>query len=77
MRLSSYDIECIEKKAKNFIDSDMSRHHTIAEIATHTGISPTKLKKDFKQLFGTGLYHYLKKQGWIKPYTLLNTPKNH
>lgn len=59
MRISSYDMACIEK-AKKLIDSDPSRHHTIDEIATHTGISPTKLKKDFKLLFGTGLYHYLK-----------------
>jgi AraC family transcriptional activator of pyochelin receptor len=70
MRLSSYDIECI-KKAKNFIDSDMSRHHTIAEIASHTGISPTKLKKDFKELFGSGLYHYLKETRMDKALYLI------
>jgi AraC-like DNA-binding protein len=58
MKLTSYDIECIQK-AKAFIDADMSRHHTIAEIASHAGISETKLKRGFKALIGTGLYHHL------------------
>jgi AraC-like DNA-binding protein len=59
MKLTSYDIKCIQK-AKAFIDADLSRHHSIFEIASHACTSPTKLKRGFKELTGTGVYHYLK-----------------
>lgn len=71
----SEDIERIQI-AKNFIDSDMSRHHSIPEIATHAKISATKLKAGFRELFGMGLFHYLIEQRMQKAkYLLENTDK--
>jgi len=72
MRLSSYDLECIES-AKAFIDADLNRHHTIAEIAAHSGINTSKLRVGFKQLYGHGLYHYLREQRLEKAKYLLET----
>jgi AraC-like DNA-binding protein len=76
MRLTPYDIECIQK-AKAFIDADMSRHHTIPEIAAHAHINTSKLRAGFKALFGTGLFSYLKEQRLQEgKYLLENSHKN-
>jgi AraC-like DNA-binding protein len=61
MKLSVYDIECIQR-AKDFIDADVTSHHSIEEIAAYSSMSGTKLKQRFKQLYGVGLFHYLKDQ---------------
>ena len=75
MQLSSYDIECIQG-AKAFIDSDVTRHRSIREIAAYSGLSATKLKEGFKTLFAMGLYHYLKQQRLEKgKYLVENTDK--
>jgi AraC-like DNA-binding protein len=76
MRLSSYDIECIQR-AKSFIDSDMRHHHSISEIAGYAFINSSKLRAGFKQLFGSGLFHYLAEQRLQKgKYLLENTEKS-
>jgi AraC-like DNA-binding protein len=76
LRLSSYDIECIQR-AKDFIDSDMRHHHTISEIAEYALINSSKLRTGFKELFGLGLFHYLKEQRLQKgKYLLENTEKS-
>ncbi len=36
MKLTPYDTECLYL-AKKYIDADMTRHHTIPEIAEHAG----------------------------------------
>ena len=59
MRLTTYDIECIEN-AKKIIDADISRHFTISAIAQQVTLGSTKLKEAFKKHFGKGLYTYLK-----------------
>ena len=75
MHLTSYDIECLEK-ARALVDADISRHYTISEITRYAGISATKLKAGFKQLFGTGLYHYQKELRLSKAkYLLENSDK--
>jgi len=76
MRLSSYDIECIQR-AKNFIDSDIRHHHRISEIAAYALINSAKLRAGFKQLFGSGLFHYLAEQRLRQgKYLLENTDKS-
>ncbi|HEY8660113.1 MAG TPA: AraC family transcriptional regulator [Hanamia sp.] len=75
MHLTDYDIECI-KKAKDFIDANFKRHHPIAEIAAYAGISQTRLKKEFKEIFNKGLYEYLHEGAMLKAVSLLeNTDK--
>lgn len=72
MRFSDYDIECIQS-AKAFIDADLNRHHTIAEVAVHCGINTSKLRLGFKVLYGQGPYHYLKEQRLEKAKYLLES----
>jgi AraC family transcriptional regulator, transcriptional activator of the genes for pyochelin and ferripyochelin receptors len=75
MNLSVYDIECIQR-AKDFIDADVTRHHSIQEIATYSGISATRLKEGFKSFFGKGLFQYLKdKRLQQGKYLIENTDK--
>jgi AraC-like DNA-binding protein len=75
MKLSVYDIECIQR-AKDFIDSDVTRHRSIQEIAAYSGMSATRLKEGFKLSFGKGLFHYLKDQRLEKgKYLVENTDK--
>ena len=75
MHLSSYDIERLQK-VKALIDTNVTRHHSIREIALYAGMSTTKLKDGFKELYGMGLYHYLKKQRLEKgKYLVENTDK--
>ena len=76
MHLSDYDIECINK-AKDFIYANFKSHHPIAEIALYAGISQTRLKNGFKEIFGKGLYEYLHEGAMLKAESLLeNTDKN-
>jgi len=70
MHFNEYDIECLEK-AKAFIDADISRHRTIAELAHQSGIGETKLKKGFKEYYGSSLFAYLRTQRMIKAASLL------
>jgi AraC-like DNA-binding protein len=75
VRLTTYDIECIEN-ARKIIDADISRHFTIEYLAGKAGVGKTKLKKLFKEYFGSGLFTYLQKQRMIKAAELIiNTKK--
>jgi AraC-like DNA-binding protein len=56
MKLTPNDIECIHA-ARNMILQDV-HHRTIRQIAEASMLSPTKLKKGFKMIFGTGLFEY-------------------
>ena len=58
MQFTSHDIECLYA-ARKLILKDVTRHYTIEEIATHVMLSPTKLKKGFKKVFGVGLFEHL------------------
>ena len=75
MYLNDYDIECINK-AKDYIDANFKRHHPISEIAAYAGMSQTRLKKGFKEIFGKGLYEYLHEGAMLKAQSVLeNTHK--
>ncbi len=45
--------------AKEFIDSHLSTHYSILQIAREIGINEQDLKKGFKELFGKGMFEYL------------------
>ena len=45
--------------AKEFIDSHLSTHYSILQIAREVGINEQDLKKGFKELFGKGMFEYL------------------
>jgi AraC-like DNA-binding protein len=48
------------KEVQKFITSDICRHFTIKELAERFQISPTAMKKNFKSVYGTSIYAYLR-----------------
>ena len=48
------------KNVQAHIISNLARHYTLSELAAYAGISETALKCDFKGVFGTSVYAYLK-----------------
>lgn len=53
------------------IESDVSLHFTIKEIAEKVGTNPYSLKLDFKETYGMGPYEYLLKLRLEKATELL------
>lgn len=70
MTFHHYDIERIQQ-AKKLIDADISRHHTIIDIAQQIALGKTKLKEGFRIYYGKGLYTYLREQRMIKALELV------
>jgi len=70
VQFTDYDIECI-KRAKSIIDADISRHINIATIAQKSGIGETKLKRGFKEYYGSSPFTYLREQRMIKAGQLI------
>jgi AraC-like DNA-binding protein len=68
---SPHTILNVFKKAKKVIDTDISRHFSIASLAETSGIGATGLKRGFKQLYGLGLFAYLQKQRMLQAAALL------
>jgi len=72
MSLTQHDIECLFA-AREMIAADISRHYTIEQIAMHVGLSTTKLKKGFKELFKTTLFEYLETERMEKAKELMRS----
>jgi AraC-like DNA-binding protein len=72
MSLTQHDIECLFA-AREMIAADISRHYTIEQIAMHVGLSATKLKKGFKELFKTTLFEYLETERMEKAKVLMRS----
>jgi AraC family transcriptional activator of pyochelin receptor len=60
-------------RAKSLITLDEQYHYSIPEIAREVGLNEVKLKKGFKQVFGTGLYGFLMTTRMEKATELLGT----
>lgn len=59
MILSAYDKDQLTY-IKTLVDKDISRHYTIDELARLAALGTTKLKIGFKQVYGKGIYTYLR-----------------
>lgn len=46
--------------AKEFIDANLPYHFSITRIALHVGLNEQKLKEGFSEIFGKGLFEYLR-----------------
>lgn len=57
--LKQHDIEKIHY-VKNFMDKNISKTFSLIELSREAGINDFKLKKGFKELFGTTVFGYLK-----------------
>jgi|UPI0005920290 AraC-like DNA-binding protein len=57
--LKQYDIQKI-KEARKILTSDLTNAPTIMELSRLSGINQQKLKKGFKQIYGTTISRYLR-----------------
>ena len=57
MQLTPDDIESLYR-ARSMILEDTAHHYSIQQIASACLLSPTKLKKGFKMIFGMGIFEY-------------------
>lgn len=60
----SFSLGYVERihQAKEFIDMHLPVHFSIGDIAHKVGINEQKLKHGFKEIYGMGLYKYLREQ---------------
>jgi len=58
-------------QAKSLITNDERYHYSIQQLAAQVGLNEFKLKKGFKQVFGTGLHGFLMKVRMDKAQELL------
>lgn len=57
--LKSHDLEKIHH-VKSFIDNNITKSFTLIDLAREAGINDFKLKKGFKEVYGTTVFGYLK-----------------
>ena len=72
MPLKRQDIRQI-RKAKTIVTENFDKHITIPELAKRTGISETKLKEGFRELYGESIHDYLLQLRIAKAKHLLST----
>jgi AraC family transcriptional activator of pyochelin receptor len=69
---SHYEIEGIYA-AREMIRQNIRRHFVIREIAQKVGVNEFKLKNGFRELFGNGVYEYLRLERMQEARELLHT----
>lgn len=72
--LSEYEIHQT-KKIKNYLLTQFNKPISLSEISTLAGMSHTKLNRCFKTLYGTTVFHFLRKQRLEYSRYLLNEGK--
>jgi len=73
--IKSYDRSKLYE-AQEIINNNIAHPPSITELAKLTGLNNTKLKKNFKELFGLPVYKYLQKQRLKKAHELLSHTEN-
>lgn len=58
-------------KARQIVIEDITKHYSIKELAGLVNLNQLKLKKGFKQTFGTGIFEYLLNARMEKAYELI------
>jgi AraC-like DNA-binding protein len=56
--LQKHDVEKIYE-AKSFVERHLNEPCSLLELSRHVGINDFKLKKEFKEIFGTTVFGYL------------------
>lgn len=59
-------------QAKDIVSTQYSKPPTISELSRLIGLNSTKLKKNFKELFGIPIYKYIHEERLNKAYELLS-----
>ena len=65
-----HDVSCI-RVVKEYIDTHLLEHLTIAQLSRKAGINQLKLKKGFKAIYGIGVYGYRLQQRMLLAKTAL------
>lgn len=68
--MPSRDVDCILQAAK-IIEENMTAPPSLIELSRKIGINDSKLKKNFKQVYGNTVYGYLNDKRMIKASELL------
>ncbi len=68
-----YEVEGIYA-AREMIRQNIRRHFVIREIAQKVGVNEFKLKNGFRELFGNGVYEYLRLERLQEARELLHAP---
>lgn len=74
-RLSSYDRDRLHA-VKEWLSQDLARSPSLKELAKMARINEFKLKKGFREIFGTTVYGFLQDQRMIHAHHLLEDLKN-
>jgi AraC-like DNA-binding protein len=75
MRLRQHDLTCLEA-ARQMINKNYFRKLSIKDIAREVGLSNTKLKDGFRQVFGVPIYTYMIKVRMEHAKALLGETEN-
>lgn len=59
--------------AKDIMEKNISNPPTLSELSKLIGLNNTKLKKNFKELFGVPVFKFLQEERLSKAYELLST----
>jgi len=68
-----YEIDGIYA-AREMIRQNIRRHFVIRELAQKVGVNEFKLKNGFREIFGNGVYEYLRLERMQEARELLHTP---
>ncbi len=62
-------------QAKEIIENNISKPPSLSELSKMIGLNNTKLKKNFKELFGVPVFKYLQEERLNKAYEMLSLGK--
>ena len=61
----------LAKEVCTYVCAHMSEHHTIDQLAAQFQVSPTQLKKSFRNVYGDSIYSYVRTQKMLSAARLL------
>lgn len=70
IKLSDYDLECLQR-AKELILENLDHPYTITRLAHKIAMNEFKLKKGFKQLYGTSVHELIRNERMKKSLSFL------
>lgn len=68
--LSEHDVKSV-KKARDYLIESMDKPPSLRALSRHAGVCESKLKRNFRKIFGTSVFDYLRQQRIEKARMLL------
>jgi len=75
LNLRQYDLTCL-RKSKELLNKNLQKKYTISDLSSVIGMSETKLKKGFKQVYGITIGAYVRQAKLNKAKELLEQTKH-